>query len=199
MRMLPLPADQPPPCALIRTEASHTTPSLLAEPGCHKIISDTSLLSSDSCAILARSTAQVGCLASPIQLNLNGCTLGSVGNAPIFLISNARVEIKLTNCRADASEKHLISAQESIWGKPGFNAGSARITVVNSTLKGNIYVGKNCKIELTLSSGSCWHGHFTGPGKATLDKHPHAIWIQNPHNPPPHPTQRYAILEKKSP
>ena len=196
--MLPLLSDQPPPCPITQTDLLYTPPSLLAEPGSNQKLSGTCIQSTHTCAILARSTERVGSLTSPILLTLQDCHLNTDSKAPIFLISNARAEIKLTNCHANATDKHLLSVQEGIWGTPGFNAGCARITAVNSTLKGNIYVGKHCKVELTLASGSSWHGHFTGPGQATLNKHPHAVWVQYPHEHSPHSSPHYAILEKKS-
>lgn len=174
MFLLP-PTPLPPPAATLQHSEPLHAP-LLAEPGTPTAISNRHL----NTTILARSTHCVGILSHPIHISLSNCTLTARQHAPQFFISNARAEITLSNCHGGSRNHLLLCLNQSAWGKYGYNGASVHLQVKDSHLKGDIYVGKNCSIELTLKTGSSWSGRFCGPGHATIRKHHRAVWAQQP-------------------
>lgn len=161
--------DLPPPPPVI------IAPAVTAAPGRHTELSHTELRATGSCAVLARSHERVGRLSAPILIRMHDCRL-LAENSPVFIVSNAQAEIRLTDCHAGRKDSPLLHAQESIWGQPGFNSATVRLSAANCTLTGDIYVGPNCKVELTLGPSSVWTGTFTGPGSASLHRHASATW-----------------------
>lgn len=162
-----MPEIPPPPPVII-------APAITAAPGYHEL-THTKLQTSGNCAVLAHSHERVGRLSAPILIRMHDCRL-QAENSPVFIISNAQAEIRLTDCHAGHKGSLLLHAQESVWGQPGFNSASVRISTANCTLTGDIYVGPNCKVELTLGPSSVWTGTFTGPGSASLHRHASATW-----------------------
>lgn len=148
-----------------------------ATPGTNTELSHTHIHSPGACTVLARSTDSVGTFSAPIRIRLHDCKLSAAGKS-IFFVSNARAEIKLTDCHAGAPDTLLLRASEATWGKPGYNAANVRLRADHCQLTGDIYVGHHCKVELTLGPSSVWHGQFTGPGTHILHRHPSSVWAK---------------------
>ena len=163
--------DLPPPPPPAPTQQTST---ILAEPGHHILLEHENL--DRGGPILARSTATAGFLSAPIQLHLDHCSGTSSATEPIIYVSNAQADIRFTNCRLERPSAHLVCAQEAEWGMPGYNSASIHLRADHSTLRGDIYVGKRCRVILTLGHASAWYGRFTGPGQATIYQHSQAVW-----------------------
>ncbi|MCR5035182.1 MAG: hypothetical protein K6B42_07200 [Clostridia bacterium] len=88
-------------------------------------------------------------------------------SAPMFLVTNTKAAITLTNTELNFGSGALLSAQgTSEWGKEGSNGGAVKLVASDQKLKGDIELDDISTLKMVMKSGSTYKGTINGDNKA---------------------------------
>ena len=106
----------------------------------------------------------------------------SISDGAMFYVTNTTADIILQNTALDfdSDNVQLLNASgnsSNNWGTEGKNGGTAELTAIKQTLKGNVYTDEISSAEVYLTNGSEWTGVSEGENNLTVVIDSKSTWV----------------------